>query len=165
MNRGHRCAGGVDPWAFFINRNYKFLLSLFAISYIYFGKRALLMACAAALAEAAADTVSSECGQAFGSTTRMVTTGAAVPAGTNGGISLAGTICGALAALGMGLIAVWVGLVGLSETWLVSAAAMCGVFLDSLLGATLERPGWLNNDAVNFAGTLFAALLGWWWTI
>jgi uncharacterized membrane protein len=33
------------------------------------------------------------------------------------------------------------------------------MFLDSLLGATLERPGSLNNDAVNLLGTLFAALI------
>jgi uncharacterized membrane protein len=34
-----------------------------------------------------------------------------------------------------------------------------GLFVDSLLGATLERRGWLNNDAVNFLSTLAAALI------
>ena len=151
---------GRDAWQVLANIG---VASLFAIGYSYFSKSALLAACAAALAEATSDTVSSECGQAFGSTARLVTTGAAVPAGTNGGISLPGTACGALAALGMSLIAVWAGLVGRSSAWVVAAAALSGVFLDSLLGATLERPGWLNNDAVNLAGTLFAGLLAWWW--
>jgi uncharacterized membrane protein len=32
-----------------------------------------------------------------------------------------------------------------------------GFFFDSLLGATLERRGWLNNDAVNFLSTASAA--------
>ncbi len=32
------------------------------------------------------------------------------------------------------------------------------MFFDSLLGATLERRGWLNNDAVNFLSTASAAL-------
>jgi uncharacterized membrane protein len=30
---------------------------------------------------------------------------------------------------------------------------------DSLLGATLQRRGWVDNDAVNFCGTLAAATL------
>jgi uncharacterized membrane protein len=31
------------------------------------------------------------------------------------------------------------------------------LLFDSVLGATLERRGWLNNDAVNFLSTLSAA--------
>lgn len=137
--------------------------ALFAISYRYFGHFSFLAACAAALAEAAADTVSSECGQALHSSTWLVTTGTRVPSGTNGGISLPGTACGALAALGMSLLAIWAGLVAGPLGGIVFAAALCGMFLDSLLGALLERPGGLNNDAVNLLGTLSAALLAWWW--
>ena len=37
--------------------------------------------------------------------------------------------------------------------------AVFGLFFDSLLGATLERRGWLNNDAVNFLSTAGAAAL------
>jgi uncharacterized membrane protein len=33
-----------------------------------------------------------------------------------------------------------------------------GLFFDSLLGATLERRGWINNDAVNFLSTASAAI-------
>jgi uncharacterized membrane protein len=36
--------------------------------------------------------------------------------------------------------------------------------VDSLLGAGLERRGWLNNDAVNTLSTLAAALLAAWGT-
>jgi uncharacterized membrane protein len=42
------------------------------------------------------------------------------------------------------------------------AAAIAGVFIDSLLGAIPERQGWLNNDAVNALSTLAAALLAGW---
>src|SRR5579862_8602477 len=43
----------------------------------------LLLAASAALSEAAADTVSSEVGQAFGRKARLITTWKSVPAGTN----------------------------------------------------------------------------------
>jgi uncharacterized protein (TIGR00297 family) len=138
--------------------------SLFAIGYGYIGHPSWLAGCAAALAEAAADTVSSECGQVFGAPTRLVTTGARVPVGTNGGISLAGTLSGTLAAIGMALATALAGLVDRRGGWVVAAAAMIGMFVDSLFGAVFEGPGRLNNDAVNFLGTLSAALLACWWT-
>ena len=37
--------------------------------------------------------------------------------------------------------------------------AIGGLFVDSLLGATAERRGWLNNDAVNFLSTFAAAVI------
>ena len=37
--------------------------------------------------------------------------------------------------------------------------AVGGLFVDSLLGATAERRGWLNNDAVNFLSTVAAAVI------
>jgi uncharacterized protein (TIGR00297 family) len=136
--------------------------SLFAITAALLGKPSLLAACAAALAEAAADTVSSEGGQALGARARLFPTGAQVAPGTNGGISWAGTGCGALAAVAMSFVAAWGGLVAAPQAWIVALAALAGMFLDSLLGATLEHSGRLNNDAVNLLGTLFAALIALW---
>ena len=52
----------------------------------------LLAGASAALAEAAGDTVSSELGQAFGGTPRLITTLRRVPTGSDGAITLPGTI-------------------------------------------------------------------------
>jgi uncharacterized protein (TIGR00297 family) len=111
----------------------------------------------AALAEAAADTVSSEIGQVLGGRPRMITTLRTVEPGTDGAISLAGTVAGIAA----GIIVALSGTLALGGDleifWISSAAAVFGLLFDSLLGATLERRGWLNNDAVNFLSTASAS--------
>jgi uncharacterized protein (TIGR00297 family) len=112
----------------------------------------------AALAEATADTVSSEIGQAFGGTPFMLTTLRRAPPGTDGAISLKGTLAGIAAAAIIS--ATGAPALGMSsaECAVAFAAGVAGLFFDSLLGATLERRGYLGNDLVNFASTLFAAL-------
>jgi uncharacterized protein (TIGR00297 family) len=123
----------------------------------------------AALAEAAADTVSSEIGQVFGGTPRMLTTLQQVEPGTDGGMTLAGSCAGIVAALivsAVGVFAAYGDFFFSFRCLLTGVLALAGTFgllFDSLLGATLERAGRLNNDAVNFLSTLsaptFAAVL------
>lgn len=121
--------------------------------------RRILTAMLAAMAEATADTVSSELGQVLGGEPRMITTLRRVPPGTDGGISWAGTLAGCLAAA----VVVAVGALALAmtraEALIALGAAVAGLFFDSLLGAVVERRGWLNNDAVNALSTLAAAVL------
>ena len=111
----------------------------------------------AALAEAAADTVSSEIGQVLGGRPFMLTTFRRVEPGTDGAVSLAGTLAGILAAAVVAATGAWA-LHGSLRTFLLSSAGgVFGLFFDSLLGATVERARWLNNDAVNFLSTASAA--------
>ena len=117
----------------------------------------LLAAGLAPLAEAAADTVSSEVGQALGGRPRMITTLREVEPGTNGGVSLIGTLAGVTAAGIVAAVGAWT-LGGDRTLSAVSCAGgIFGLFFDSLLGATLERRGWLNNDMVNYLSTAGAA--------
>src|SRR6202012_3094473 len=44
--------------------------------------------------------------------------------------------------------------------WIVVLAGTVGNLTDSVLGAALERQGYLSNNAVNFFNTLVAALIG-----
>lgn len=111
----------------------------------------------AALAEAAADTVSSEVGQVFGGTPRMITTLRPAQPGVDGAITLVGTLAGIVAAA-IVAVAGTLALNGDRPMALIACAgAIFGLLFDSLLGATFERLGWLNNDLVNFLSTASAS--------
>jgi uncharacterized protein (TIGR00297 family) len=117
-----------------------------------------LVACSAALAEAAADTTSSEVGQAVSDSAYLVTNFRPVPVGTDGGISVAGTLAGIAAAVAVAAVC-WATRV-IAPHWAlpVAAAGTLGMFVDSFLGAALERRRLLNNDTVNLLSTAAAAL-------
>lgn len=120
---------------------------------------AMKLALSAALAEAAADTLSSEFGEVLGGEPRLLTTFRPVPTGTDGAISFAGTVAGVAGALFVTAAAAFSLRFSPVQAAIVAAAAIAGLFVDSLLGAVLERRGCLNNDAVNFLSTLVAAAL------
>jgi len=115
----------------------------------------------AALAEAAADTVSSELGQVMGGRPRMITTLRAVEPGRDGAISVAGTATGMAAALVVSGLGAWAVNGGARMFQVAAAGAVAGLIFDSLLGATLEQAGMLNNDSVNFLSTVCAAAVAW----
>ena len=117
----------------------------------------LLTAAMAALAEAAADTVSSEVGQASAKAAYLILDFRSVPIGTNGAVSFAGTLSGAVAAC----IVAWVSGIFAVVSWfwvpVIAIAGTAGMLIDSLLGATLETAGRVGNDSVNFVSTVCAA--------
>jgi uncharacterized protein (TIGR00297 family) len=123
------------------------------------GNRAWLVAATAALAEAATDTVASEIGQTRSRTALLITTWKPVPAGTDGGVTGLGTMAGAIAGLLIATISTVAGLLSPVQLWIAAAAGFAGMLVDSLLGATFQRRGWMTNDAVNVFGTVVAAVL------
>ncbi|HEX2252209.1 MAG TPA: TIGR00297 family protein [Thermoanaerobaculia bacterium] len=124
------------------------------------------LAFAAAFATAASDTAGSEIGQLWGRRTFLLTTLRPVPRGTDGAVSLEGTLAGIAASFLLGALGAAVGLYPWEGVWVVVVAAFVGTTLESLLGATVERRGLLDNEAMNFLNTLVgalvaAALAGW----
>jgi uncharacterized protein (TIGR00297 family) len=113
----------------------------------------------ASLAEATADTLASELGEVLGGEPLLLTTGRRVAPGSNGAVSVAGTVAGTSGAVVVVLVALFT--LELSPHGALSAwvGAIGGLFVDSLLGATAERRGWLNNDAVNFVSTVAASVI------
>jgi uncharacterized protein (TIGR00297 family) len=118
---------------------------------------AMTMMCLAAMVEATADTVSSEIGQAFGGAPVLLVGLRRVAVGTDGAVTLSGSIAGVVAGALVASVGVWALRLSVLDGVIAFLAGICGLFFDSLLGATVERRGWLGNDLVNFFSTVFAA--------
>ncbi|XP_057539332.1 protein VTE6, chloroplastic isoform X2 [Amaranthus tricolor] len=98
------------------------------------------------------DTVSSEIGKAYGKTTYLVTTFKIVPRGTEGAVSVEGTIAGLLAAVLLAFVGCLTDQIKATEAVICVLASQIANFGESIIGASLQdKEGfqWLNNDAVN----------------
>ena len=127
------------------------------MSVLTYAHDAALLAFAAALTAGASDTVASEIGKAWGKTTWLIAPLRRVTPGTSGAISLEGTAAGLVGACALATLAVALGLVPRTAVVPIVAAATIASFVESGLGATLEGPGILNNDSLNFINTGIAA--------
>jgi len=141
---------------------------------------------AGAIAAATADTWSTEVGTVLGGAPRLILSGRQVPPGTSGGVTLAGTASGIVAAVLVSLVVMLVDW----ETPLLAiiAGGVVGFIVDSVIGATIQERRWcetcsldterrihrcgtqtvqrggirgVNNDAVNLAGTIAGAAVTW----
>jgi uncharacterized protein (TIGR00297 family) len=117
------------------------------------------LAAAASLASASADTLSSEMGSVYGRSFYNILTFKKDRCGLDGVISLEGTLWGIAGSVLIALIFVIAYGYSVLAVWIV-IAGFVGNMTDSVLGASLERKGWLKNDQVNFLNTLIAALVG-----
>lgn len=110
-----------------------------------------------AFATAASDTVSSEIGQVLGKHPILITTLRPVPVGTEGAVSIEGTLAGIVASA----ILCGVGLAFAAIGWRVAGlcviAAFIGTTAESYLGATLEQMKLIDNELINFMNTLIGA--------
>ncbi len=126
----------------------------------------LILAAIASLATAAADTTASEVGQWIGKRTFMPLSFRSVPPGTEGAISLEGTIAGGLAALitaaaGVAMLRSESTAVNfLQSVLLITLSAMIGSWIESLAGSwNRQRVAQVPNGALNFFNTALGAAL------
>ncbi len=150
-------SNGRSSGQVFANAGAAGFLALFAFAFPCYANVFMLMM-AAAFSSATADTLSSEMGNVFGKRFYNITTLRADKRGLNGVISFEGTAIGVAGSI---IIAI---ADALTTDWnfgfvIIVLAGTIGNFTDSLLGATLERNGRLNNNAVNFINTAVAALI------
>ncbi|MEC4881909.1 MAG: DUF92 domain-containing protein, partial [Scytonema sp. PMC 1070.18] len=128
----------------------------------------LLLGYVASFSTKLSDTCASEVGKAYGQRTFLITTLQPVPRGTEGAVSLEGTVAGVVASLAQALIGWGVGLVDLLGILWCVLAALIATTLESVIGATLQsRFSWLTNELVNILNTLIGAiaamLFAWVW--
>jgi|SRR5208282_818323 len=133
--------------------------ALGSVVYSATGNRIWLVAALAALTEAATDTVASEIGQYCRTDARMITNWERVPAGADGGITIPGSIAGLAAGLVIAAVPTLGGILVPREFGILVSAGFAGMLIDSILGATLQRWGWISNQTVNSLSTLAAAAL------
>uniref|UniRef100_A0A7J2TJA5 TIGR00297 family protein n=1 Tax=Archaeoglobus fulgidus TaxID=2234 RepID=A0A7J2TJA5_ARCFL len=110
------------------------------------------------VATALGDTMASEIGKTA-KNVYLITNFKKVNPGTSGGISAIGELSALLGCILIFLVSLLLGLADLSHAIPVIISSFIGIHVDSILGATLEEKGYMNNSAVNFSATLFSGLL------
>jgi len=114
------------------------IVGVLAIAWHFSGPDALYLLSLIAVAVVTADTWGTEIGVLARQTPRSVISGKRVPAGTSGGITLAGTAGGALGALVVTLSALpFIALSGVAFAGIV-LLGVAGSLIDSILGATVQ---------------------------
>jgi uncharacterized protein (TIGR00297 family) len=171
--------GPRDAWQVLANGGVAALCALLAVR----GDAGFAAAFAGAFAAASADTWGTEIGTLSRQAPVSILTFRRIPTGLSGGITTNGSLATIAGALCVAAVST---LVHVSAFWPVVAGGVAGAFFDSLLGASVQalrwcpqcavacetnphhcgsattlRRGvaWLENDAINFAATLFGALV------
>lgn len=121
----------------------------------------LTLGFAASFAAKLADTFGSEIGKRWGSTPRLITTLRRVEPGTEGAISLEGTVASVAGSLVMSLVMWALVLVPSGRLMLlVAVVGFVATLAESVLGAIAQqRLSWMSNELVNALQTTLAALL------
>ncbi len=114
-----------------------------------------------AIATATADTLGSEIG-VLDPHPRLITTFQSVDPGTNGAVSVLGTVVGIVGAGVIGIVAFLLGIVPspLSAIAVSIISGFIGCFTDSILGALFENRGMITNEHVNLMATIVGAIVG-----
>lgn len=120
----------------------------------------LLLGYVASMSTKLSDTSASEVGKAYGKRTFLITTLQSVPPGTEGAVSLEGTLAGIVASIAIAFVGWGVGLISIAGVGLCVIAAFVATNLESVIGATLQdKFDWMTNEVVNIFNTLIGAIV------
>ena len=136
------------------------LLACIALIFPQYNELILLMI-ASSFSAATADTLSSELGTLYGSRFFNVITFSPDKRGENGVVSVEGLLIGLAGSCVIATIYAGFNFFEWHYVLIIVIAGTAGNVIDSILGATLERNGKIQNNAVNFINTLSSALIGW----
>ena len=114
----------------------------------------------ASLATKLSDTFASEIGKAYGKNTYLITTLKMVPKGTEGAISIEGTLAGVLGSVIMAAVGIPLGFITTMKGFLACIiAAFVATTAESFIGAVYQdKYPWLSNELVNLINTLIGAV-------
>ena len=129
------------------------------LSILSYGHDWALIGFVAALTAGGSDTVASEIGKAYGRRAYLITNLRRAPAGASGAMSLEGTLAGLAGAALLASLGATLNLIAWDAVPVIIIAATAGALLESMLGASLESSGVVNNDVLNFLNTAAAAYL------
>lgn len=140
-------------------RTYVNLLGNFLIGtvLVVFGQ---IYASAATISAAISDTFSSEIGRFSKTKPKLITNLKTVEHGTNGGVTLLGLFSALLASGISFCFFYFLFRVDIVISLIISALGFLGTLVDSVIGATLENKGYLDNCQTNFLTTLVIGGLG-----
>lgn len=120
----------------------------------------LLLGYVASFSTKLSDTSASEVGKAYGKRTFLITTLQPVARGTEGAVSLEGTLAGVVASAAIALVGWGIGLINIVGIALCIVAAFIATNLESVIGATLQsKISWLTNELVNVINTFLGAIV------
>ena len=125
----------------------KYIQSLLVIGYV------------ASFSTKLSDTTASEVGKAYGKRTFLITTLKPVSRGTEGAISVEGTLAGIFASVIIALLAWSIGLIDIWGVLISAIASFIATNIESLIGATIqEKIQWMTNEIVNIINTFIGAI-------
>ncbi|MDJ0536064.1 MAG: TIGR00297 family protein [Xenococcaceae cyanobacterium MO_207.B15] len=123
-------------------------------------KELLILGYVASFATKLSDTTASEVGKAYGQRTFLITTLKPVPRGTEGAISLEGTLAGIVGSIVIAVVGWAVGLINLYSIIICLIAAFIATNIESVIGASIQsRFLWLTNEIVNILNTAIGAIV------
>ena len=175
--------GERDAWQVTANGG---IFTLLAGASIIHPSLVWITAGAGAIGAVTADTWATEIGTLAKHFPKLITTGQVVPTGTSGAVTWRGSFAALVGAAAVGIVALAVGW-GMRGAIACIVGGIAGSFIDSLVGATIQRRQWcercdkpterlvhscgtttqpqggirwVNNDMVNALSSLFGAAVG-----